>query len=417
MIILFFSMSNNVKDWSYLRRHELEYELRRRGLKPEGTVNELIEQLRQSNDVTTRKKITQPDEVSLAADAIAAAFEELVDVVRSGVVPTVSQLRRMQARCAHYSDRISDLEGVDGEQSARFAEARQIVQDWIRMQSGIGESSTGSQSGKKETGMGSLSENQVSGSKQMGLKSNFAKLKNPLQDKLDRCKDLSVESVKQIVEVLKFTLELEQVGQAIQLEPIEIMQLMAVATTGRLREKVLKCIQQGGSWRELRKSIGQLMAPRAFQEVVGESFWREQQISEPINQYVARVRDSVKVFELEFTEYEVVRHILSGLNLETRQRGVFRSTPNTFSELDELVTHLQAIQLLDDRRQVQHEIRVSDCCTKPSNSNVQSPPRNRYGTERSNRKEFYGKVKCWHCGKEGHVKTGCPEARMSQGQL
>lgn len=394
-------MTTSVKDLSYLRRSELEYEITRRGLKPKGTVNELIEQLRQNKDVPIQNKIAQPAEVSLAAAAIATAFEDLVDFVQSGVTPTTSQVRRVQARLSHYSDRISDLVGVDDELRNRFTEAREIIHSWVQTNTCSGDQGPTCSVAQMPAVLSDM----------------FAKLKNPLQDKLAKCETLSVESVEGVLEVLNFTLDFERTSQALQMSSVEALQLMTVAAKGRLQQEFMKGLQLGVTWKDLRKNICGLVAPRACQELINDLYWREQGSNENINQYVMRVRNCVQAFELGFSEQQIVHHILGGFNFQARHRAVFGPAPNTFDELNDLVRHVQAVQMLDNRRQRERGFADRTYRNMSEQKDVHQASSNDNKPVQGKGFKRVDELVCWQCKTQGHVRRECPDLASTQPQL
>lgn len=395
-------MANDVKDPALLRRSELQNELERRKIEAKGTVRELVELLRQHSKDPTHK-ITQPQEVSLAASAIAAALEEILEVIQGELSPTASQVRRLQARFHHYVGRRNDLVGVDEELDKLLTTYINSIEDWLQNYS------------SGETG---ANDNKVMGDKreQMILDTVFSKLQNPLQDSMNICVGLSLNSVEDIVRVLHFTVDFQHQTNVMQISCTEALRLVAVNVKERLREETEQAIQHGLTWKQFREQICCLIPERVLHEIVYREYWRQQGNNETVVSYVLRVKQSVRAFELGYPEGKVVRHILSGFNTATRQRAVFCQIPTTFRELEAVVNHIQELEILDGRKGMNSSITGGEGqLEKGSQERGESHSIRVPGDyNNSNRSVRRREITCWSCGESGHIKTQCSKTERKQ---
>lgn len=401
------TMANDVKDPAWLRRSELQYELERRKIEAKGTVREMVELLRQHSRDPTHK-ITEPQQVSLAASAIIAALEEMIEVIQGESSPTVSQIRRLQARFNHYVDRRSDLVGVDEDREQQLTSYIETIRDWLQTYS---------------------SNNEVVGSDERTVVSTrerttpvdavFSKLQNPLQESLNRCAELSLNSVEDMVRVLEFSVDFQHKTSVLQISCTDALKLMAMYVKDRLREEVEQAIQQGCIWKQFRRQICSLIPERVLHEMVYSQYWQQQAVNETVVGYVLRVKQSVRVFELEYAEEQVVRHILKGFNTATRQRAVFGQIPSTFRELETMVNYIQETEILDERRAANVSITEKGEQLQKGVPSLAGNSRERVMIKGTtiNRGERRRQITCWNCGKAGHVRSQCSEAKCQQQQL
>lgn len=385
-----------------LRREQLVYELRIRGQSEEGGVQELATRLRSVLDSplqVTRDVIGEVGSAIQTCTVTIAGIRGNLELLEASR-PTRHQLYRVQAQVCHIHNRIKDLKSLkpSNAQAALLDKLLEQVSE-VQFRLGVlgwaepGASDTsepfasGASGGLGELGVGTLTD--------LTGKDSFAKLPNPIMQLFQGVTRFSIEDLENIVRVLWFTVRCQRHAEALAVREILILQLMYPLTTGTLARYLEGLLRGQGTLGELRRVIvNDKLTPRMRRELENRYFWRAQGSGETLTEYIDEIRTANIALELKVTEREVVGNILEGMRPEDRSRVMFANRPSTFIELEQLVTSIEGISFVDQRRGGQTAVcsvagqRVESRKKEAARENERGP--------------------CFGCGRQGHLVRECP---------
>lgn len=388
---------------SYLKKDQLLYELRLRGLPTEGSVPELATRLRAG--IESSLSIT-PEVVGEVGPCLSNVATALEDIRRNlsfleGTQPTYKQTCRLQAHLAHWGSRLTDLthlklkedEGQKVEQLLALVRELQVKVSTLCLENEgdeVGqEVARGSQA--REQGLGAIAFNPLPSEQ-------FAKLPNPIMHLLSNVSELSVEDLEEARRTLWLLVEFEFHAEALGVQHRVILALIYPLAKGALSVLIGDNLRQQGSISQLREAIlTKGLSARMRNELECRYYWRVQDPTETLCQYVQRVRVAVSALSMRVNEAETISYLLEGIRPEDRCRLVFAKPPVTFLELQALVGSVQAIKFADEQRQLGARAIFS---TSENGKGKFESSANRSAHRR-----------CFRCGAHEHLVRNCPVTR------
>lgn len=371
----------------YLRKDQLLYELRIRKEMEEGSVPELARRLRGALGKPVYIDADVVGEVSTAVAACRASLSSLAEGIAlfDGSSPSRSQVSRLRALADHIANRLKDIRVLDKELKY-VSEFQGFMDEFLSLQQRLNglQWCEGSDVDEAERGDGDRG-----GSSRSELSNVFGKLPNPLLPLIKDIRVLSIDKPNQILEVLWLTVRLEQQADALHMPHSVVCQVILPLTQGRLNRLVEELLRTGGLLQDLRKIICfEYLGARVRRDLIDEHCYREQRTDEGLGDYIEEIRLGMAALCVEVPESEAVISIVEGMRPQDRSRVLFTDKPQTFVDLDKMVTRIENIRHRDERRggkEIDNEGKVS--------AQVRNDERRR----------------CFRCGSDTHLARSCKD--------
>lgn len=373
----------------YLRRDQLIYELKIRGMSADGSVPELAARLRTATQVPVTLSPTLFSEHGEFLDQISKAVDELSQnvVFLESAQPTSRQISRVQAQLAHYCNALSDIALMElSPQHVTWRE--QLYQSVRSLQDRLLALSLG---GGGSTELENIqSEGNATSSVSAPPLERFAPLPNPLTALLKDVTDLSLDDLERSRQVLWLLVRLQIHADVLKVPHSVLLSLLYPLARGTLSFAFSEVMQEQGSLRELRRKILTQKLSARMRRQLEDRYWQAQGEQEPLEQYCDRVRTAVQALDMQISESDTIRHLFEGMRPQDRCRFICISPPRT---LQELADSVGALAFADQQRS---SVRASPGGDK--SGDVQRPE---IGEQKISRR-------CFRCGSSEHMVRQCP---------
>lgn len=370
----------------YLRRDQLVYELKIRKEVEEGGVSELVRRLRSALAKPVHINTDVIGEVSAAIAACRASLSSLADgmVLLDGSALSRSQVCRLRALADHVANRIKDIRVLDRELKC-VSEVQGLTDELLSIQQRLNGLQWGEGSDTDEV----AGDGRERGDRGPSELSNvFSKLPNPLLPLIKDIRVLTIDKPSQILEVLWLTVRLEHQADALHMPHSVVCQAILPLTQGRLNRLVGGLLQTGGLLGDLRKRICfEYLGTRVRRDLIDRHCYREQGTDENLGDYIEEIRLAMAALCVEISERDAVMSIVEGMRPQDRSRALFTDWPQTFLDLDKMVTKIENVRYRDERRVNSEEGKVGAHVRK------------------SDRRV------CFRCGSDTHLVRDCKEDR------
>ncbi|URQ09131.1 hypothetical protein [Halyomorpha halys erranti-like virus 1] len=223
----------------------------------------------------------------------------------------------------------------------------------------------------------------------------YSKLKHPAEESLSRIPFTDGLCVEQILNFFRTTLRI--ISAFPDLKP-QIFSLLIPQTSGAFRNLIL--LHQGSNDFNAfhQAAINSFIPARQLNDIVKNLFLRKQGQSEKLSQYISDIKESAAVLLLNMTEREVVDIILEGINFKTRSCATFCCRPTSYAELDRLCIEILNVDFVH-----RNEDRTGgNPRTSGQFTNIRTRPAGN------------SSVTCHHCRRAGHIRPNCPDLRRRQ---
>jgi len=160
------------------------------------------------------------------------------------------------------------------------------------------------------------------------------------------------------------------------------------------------CLRERSDWATCKSRILQEYFPYFVRErlirnlIVFNFHQRDMQV----RIFIDQIFQAAEFLSYAATEQQLVERIVMNLHPQILKATAFLNPPHTREELCRVVTQIEErFSVADERRRIERETHSND-------GRGESPDRpDGYGRDRPPRK-----LKCWHCGRMGHVRNKCP---------
>lgn len=354
-----------------LIKTELEYELSIRNVKLETnqTVADLRKRLRsvlklniEPSAYNIAKKVVINDEIK----TIKVALEELkLKIEECGKEKRVVDSLRCKAKINHYKLRLTVLSSfkVNDEQKKDIQQLEVVLSECETMfglvevdkdlESRIERRLSDSFAEDEEIEQNVMSKLNISNEANERPHCNeqlnvYAKLPNPVERHLKNVKSCDGLEARELLNFVKVMLKLKKESE---LSDFQILDVILGYTTGPLYSKIVEFKQLGHSIEEVHNLLLNYFVPLGLREnLKRELVNRPQKHNEPLSCYILEIRENSKLLNCLYSENDIVKLIIIGLNQSTRSRLALTETPTSFKELELLCVHEQNVAYEDTRR-------------------------------------------------------------------
>lgn len=388
-----------------LKRDQLVYELQIRQQPVEGAVAELVARLRSA--VQLPINIT-PEVIGELATALSGLVEGVENLEQTLKVlgedqPSPKQLSRVRAQLVHFSNRVSDMENLSFDEGGR-KEIKRVQQLVNQLQVNLSSLELGrDESGELGQNRDRLGRKGVQGIEETvapgECAGEFAKLPNPLILLFKDVKEIHIERLTDVEDVLWLLVRLEQHAQAFNLNHYVILSLLYPLAKGGFRELISRAMAGKFSLAHVRQLvISERLTVGVRRQLECDHIWRIQHNDELLGVYIERVRNAASALLVDLTEEQLVAIVLQGMRAADKSQFVFRDRPASWEELREAVAAISAIPL-SGKRCGQDQVQAVNMVQENTGTRML---RGRTEAERQ---------RCFRCGKTGHFVRACPVPR------
>lgn len=168
-----------------------------------------------------------------------------------------------------------------------------------------------------------------------------------------------------------------------------ILSLLIPQTSGSLNSCLIRHLGATNSFDDFHAEVIELFIPvRQLTHLKQNLYYRCQGADESLPNYIVDIREAAAVLRLPDSEGDIVETILDGISPRVRSALVFCEKAKTFAELDRLCSRVMNVEFADRER------------AGPSRSSEQF--RGRF-------QPLTAPVKCHECGEKGHIRPRCPK--------
>ena len=133
-----------------------------------------------------------------------------------------------------------------------------------------------------------------------------------------------------------------------QLSDWQILQVILPKCKPPLRDRVLESLNSTLPVEELHTTIIKYFIPTGiYEEIKRNTVLRVQGAHERLAHYIADIRESSRLLQVDWTEKQLVDTILVGLSPEERSRLALISRPLTFADLEQCSVHSSNVWYAD----------------------------------------------------------------------
>lgn len=389
---------------SYLKREQLSYECRVRGLSDDGTVPQLAARLREA--VTNPLQLSPGvfGEVGALLLAVSNSIEDLSSNIQflEGTQPTARQVCRVQAQLSHFKNRLGDLVAINiTEQQSQVK--RELLQKICELQDRtvlltLQDDSVQHQQQGLGSNAGNVNYTQREPEVVYFTPDSFAKLPNPIMVLFNGVSTLTIDNLEQVQRVLWLLEKLRFHAESLSVPQSVILSLLYPLAKGALSELLSEVLKQQGNIELLKRQIiNRSLSPSMRIELERRFYWKVQGTTETLSQYTDRVRTAVAALNMNVTEAEAIATILEGMRAEDRSCLVFAERPKNFQDLQTLLSSVEAVMFADQQRK--NEQQSLQNVTESRTHTVNPSTRIR---------------RCFRCGAQNHLVRDCTVFRKAR---
>ena len=127
-----------------------------------------------------------------------------------------------------------------------------------------------------------------------------------------------------------------------------------------------------------------------------------------VRTYIDRVFQASEFLQYEASEQQLVERIVMNLHPNILKQAAFLDKPCTHKELTGVISLIEERMSMAAERRKMDSVGDRGNVSKNPSGNIRREVRSPGGR---------GVVKCWHCGRTGHVRSRCPGKDMAPGNV
>ena len=182
----------------------------------------------------------------------------------------------------------------------------------------------------------------------MCIRDSYGKITHPVEKIITEIQYTDGLSITKLLNFIKYLLQIKDLQQ---LNDWQILQVLLPKCKPPLRDRVLESLSSTLPGEELHTTIIKHFIPTGiYEEIKRNTVLRVQGAHERLAHYIADIRESSRLLQVNWSEKQLVDTILVGLSPEERSRLALINRLHTFADLEQCSIHSSNVWYADQNR-------------------------------------------------------------------